>query len=165
VTPAPNLHQQLSYARAVLADNNDAEELFTKALGTDLTRWPWHRARLELAYGSWLRRQCRVTQARSPLRSAQITFDLIGARSWSEQARNQLRAAGERIQTQEFSAQNVLSAHELQIARLAAEGLSNREIGERLYLSPRTVGSHLYRIFPKLEITSRAQLAARLGQA
>jgi DNA-binding NarL/FixJ family response regulator len=55
------------------------------------------------------------------------------------------------------------SAQELQIARLAAEGLSNREIGERLYLSPRTVGSHLYRIFPKLDITSRAQLAGRLG--
>ena len=97
------------------------------------------------------------------LRSAQITFDLIGARSWSEQARSELRAAGERTQAQEFSAQNVLFAQELQIARLAAEGLSNREIGERLYLSPRTVGSHLYRIFPKLEITSRAQLAARIG--
>jgi len=58
-----------------------------------------------------------------------------------------------------------LSAQELQIARLAAEGLSNREIGERLYLSPRTVGSHLYRIFPKLDITSRAQLARRLERA
>lgn len=59
----------------------------------------------------------------------------------------------------------MLSAQELQIARLAAEGLSNREIGERLYLSHRTVGTHLYRIFPKLEITSRAQLADRLRQA
>jgi DNA-binding NarL/FixJ family response regulator len=60
---------------------------------------------------------------------------------------------------------SALSAQELQIARLAAEGLSNREIGERLYLSPRTVGSHLYRIFPKLEVTSRTQLAAMLGPA
>jgi DNA-binding NarL/FixJ family response regulator len=85
----------------------------------------------------------------------------------------ELRASGERP-TQESqaagttgvsSAQEALSAQELQIARLAAEGLSNREIGERLYLSPRTVGSHLYRIFPKLNITSRAQLAARLEQA
>ena len=72
--------------------------------------------------------------------------------------------AGERTQAQEPNAQDVLSPQELQIARLAAEGLSNREIGERLYLSPRTVGSHLYRIFPKLEITARAQLAAKLSQ-
>jgi ATP/maltotriose-dependent transcriptional regulator MalT len=163
-TPAPTLHRQLSYARAVLADDDEAEGLFAEALRADLTRWPWLRARLELAYGRWLRRQRRVAQARPPLRSAQITFDLIGATSWAEQARSELRAAGERAQTQEPAAQDVLSAQELQIARLAAEGLSNREIGERLYLSPRTVGSHLYRIYPKLEITSRAQLAAKIGQ-
>jgi DNA-binding CsgD family transcriptional regulator len=165
ITPAPTLHRQLSYARAVLAEDDEAEELFAEALRTDLTRWPWHRARLELAYGRWLRRQRRVAESRSPLRSAQITFDLIGARSWAKQALSELRAAGERIQAQQPTAQDVLSAQELQIARLAAEGLSNREIGERLYLSPRTVGSHLYRVFPKLEITSRAQLAARLGPA
>jgi DNA-binding CsgD family transcriptional regulator len=164
-TRSATLHRQLSYARAVLADDEEAEELFLSALRADLTRWPWLRARLELAYGQWLRRQRRVTQARPPLRSAQIIFDLIGASSWAAQARSELRAAGERIQAQEPSAQDMLSAQELQIARLAAEGLSNREIGERLYLSPRTVGSHLYRIFPKLEITSRAQLVARLGQA
>jgi DNA-binding CsgD family transcriptional regulator len=164
-TPATTLHRQLSYARAVLADDDQAEDLFAAALRADLTRWPWLRARLELAYGRWLRRQRRVAESRPPLRSAQITFDLIGAASWAEQARSELRAAGERIQAQELGAQDVLSAQELQIARLAAEGLSNREIGERLYLSPRTVGSHLYRIFPKLEITSRAQLAARLGPA
>lgn len=164
-TPAPILHRQLSYARAVLADDDKAEDLFTEALRADLIRWPWLRARLELAYGRWLRRQRRVTPARLPLRSAQITFDLIGARSWAEQARSELRAAGERTQAQEPNAQDVLSAQELQIARLAAEGLSNRAIGERLYLSHRTIGTHLYRIFPKLEITSRAQLAGRLGQA
>ena len=134
-------------------------------MGQNLARWPWVRARLELAYGRWLRRQRRVAESRQPLRSAQITFDLIGASSWSEQARSELRAAGERTRAPGLSAQNVLSAQELQIARLAAEGLSNREIGERLYLSPRTIGSHLYRIFPKLEIISRAQLAARIGQA
>ena len=106
----------------VLADDDDAEDLFTEALRADLIRWPWLRARLELAYGRWLRRQRRVTQARLPLRSAQITFELIGARSWAEQARSELRAAGERIQAQEPNAQDVLSAQELQIARLAAEG-------------------------------------------
>ena len=128
-----------------------------------MTRWPWPRARLELAYGSWLRRQRRVAESRPPLRSALTTFELIDACSWAEQARAELRAAGERVAAQESAAQSVLSAQDLQIARLAAEGLSNREIGERLYLSPRTIGSHLYRMFPKLDITSRAQLAARLG--
>jgi DNA-binding CsgD family transcriptional regulator len=162
-TPAPTLHLHLGYARAVLAEDDEAEKLFRAALRADLTRWPWQRARLELAYGAWLRRQRRVAESRQPLRSALTTFDLIGAGSWAEQARSELRAAGERVATQEPAAQSTLSAQELQIARLAAEGMSNREIGEHLYLSPRTVGSHLYRIFPKLDITSRAQLAARLG--
>jgi len=166
ITPAPLLHVQLSYARAVLADDADAEKLYLAAMSRDLTRWPWIQARLRLAYGSWLRRHRRVAESRAPLRLARATFDLIGARSWAEQARAELRASGERIAAPEPGpAAAALSAQELQIARLAVEGLSNREIGERLYLSPRTVGSHLYRIFPKLEITSRAQLAGRLEQA
>jgi DNA-binding CsgD family transcriptional regulator len=176
VTPAPALHRQLSYARAVLADDDAADGLFRDALAADLTRWPWLRARLELGYGQWLRRQRRTATARPPLRSALATFDLIGAASWAEQARAELRAAGVAHQAEAaapsgpavpatapaVAALSELSAQELQIARLAAEGLSNREIGERLYMSHRTVGSHLYRIFPKLGITSRAQLAAKL---
>jgi DNA-binding CsgD family transcriptional regulator len=165
ITPAPLLHVHLLYAQAILADDTDADARYQAALSADLTRWPWHQARVNLAYGGWLRRQRRTAESRTLLRTALTTFDLIGAASWAEQARSELRAAGERIQAQEPSAQDLLSAQELQIARLAAEGLSNREIGERLYLSPRTVGSHLYRIFPKLEVTSRAQLAAKLGQA
>ena len=87
----------------------------------------------------------------------------MGATTWAEQARAELRAAGERtVVSQPAAPHQVLSAQEMQIARLAATGLSNREIGERLFLSPRTIGSHLYRIFPKLEITARSQLAARL---
>jgi DNA-binding CsgD family transcriptional regulator len=166
ITPAPLLHVQLSYARAVLADEAGAEELYLAASGQDLNRWPWIQARIRLAYGSWLRRQRRAAESRLPLRLALATFDLIGARSWADQARAELRASGERITAPGAGQAAVpLSAQELQIARLAAEGLSNREIGERLYLSPRTVGSHLYRIFPKLQITSRAQLAGRLGPA
>ena len=69
-TPAPTLHLHLSYARAVLADDDQAEELFLRRCAADLIRWPWLRARLELAYGQWLRRQRRVAQARPPLRSA-----------------------------------------------------------------------------------------------
>jgi len=170
VTTSPTLHLQLAYARAVLADDNEAEQLYLMALATNLVRWPWLRARVELAYGSWLRRQRRVAQARQPLRSALTTFEVMGAARWAEQARAELRASGERPGPQDAAqrataAHAVLSAQETQIVRLAAEGLSNREIGERLYLSPRTVGSHLYRIFPKLEVTSRTQLAAMLGAA
>jgi DNA-binding CsgD family transcriptional regulator len=165
ITPAPLLYVHLLYAQAILADDTDADARYQAALSADLTRWPWHQARVNLAYGGWLRRQRRTAESRALLRTALTTFDLIGAAGWAEQARSELRAAGERAQAQEPSAQDVLSPQELQIARLAAEGLSNREIGARLYLSPRTVGSHLYRIFPKLEVTSRAQLAAKLGQA
>jgi DNA-binding CsgD family transcriptional regulator/energy-coupling factor transporter ATP-binding protein EcfA2 len=164
ITPSATLRVHLSYARAVLADDDDAENLYLSALGGDLVRWPWARARLELAYGSWQRRRRRAVESRPLLRAAQTTFSLIGAPAWAEQARSELRAAGERTQRTDTDsrAQDVLSGPELQVARLAAQGLSNREIGQRLFLSARTVGSHLYRIFPKLNITSRAQLAARL---
>jgi len=165
ITPSPILHVHLLYARAVLADDADAECLYLSALGQNLTRWPWVRARIELAYGRWLRRQRRVCESRAPLRAALTTFDLIGATSWADQTRTELRASGERASAPCAADCDALSAQELRIARLAAEGLSNREIGQRLHLSPRTVGSHLYRIFPKLDITSRAQLASRLGAA
>jgi DNA-binding CsgD family transcriptional regulator len=162
-TTSATLHRHLSYARAVLARDDEAEALYQQALQSDLVRWPWLRARIELAYGSWLRRQRRAAESRTYLRSAQGTLDLIGAGSWAGRARAELRAAGERALSAAPAAPSVLSAQELQIAKLAAQGLSNKEIGQQLYLSPRTVGSHLYRIFPKLGITSRAQLASRLG--
>ena len=149
----------------MLASDDDAERLFEVALATDLTRWPWPRARIELAYGDWLRHRRRLTESRTPLRSALATFEVIGAAEWARQARAGLRAAGERTSTSETqTAASVMSAQEMQIARLASQGLSNREIGQQLYLSPRTVGSHLYRIFPKLGITSRAQLASRVAE-
>lgn len=161
-TCSATLHRQLSYARAVLADDEKAEDLYQHALASDLVRWPWLRARIELSYGSWLRRRRKVAQSRTYLRSAQATMDLIGASSWAERARTELRAAGEHAIAAPPAARNALSAQELQIAELAALGLSNKEIGQRLYLSPRTIGSHLYRIFPKLHITSRTELVARM---
>ena len=163
ITPSPLLHTHLLYARAVLADDQDAERLYRAALATDLTRWPWISARIQFAYGTWLRRQRRVAESREPLRQALTMFRLIGGHTWAEQARAELRAAGDRQMTAETASIDVLSPQEQQIAKLAAQGLSNREIGEQLFLSPRTVGSHLYRIFPKLDITSRTQLAARLA--
>jgi DNA-binding CsgD family transcriptional regulator len=161
VTPSTLLHTQLLVARALLADDSEAEELFVSALGRDLTRWPLVRARLELGYGVWLRRKHRVVEARAALRSALAALDLIGARPWADQARAELRAAGETAEAG-AAATEALSETELQIARLAARGLSNREIGELLFLSPRTIGSYLYRIFPKLGVSGRGQLAARL---
>jgi DNA-binding CsgD family transcriptional regulator/tetratricopeptide (TPR) repeat protein len=161
--PSPVLHVQLAYARALLSCDDDAEALYLDALSHDLTRWPWARARLELAYGTWLRRQRRVSESRRFLRSARNTLEVVGARVWAEHARAELRAAGER-DAADLAApvHEALSAQEMEIVRLAAAGLSNREIGNRLFLSHRTVGSHLYRVFPKLNVTSRAQLAAAL---
>lgn len=152
----------LLHARPLLAADDDAEALFHVALRTDLSRWPLCRARILLSYGRWLRRQRRPADARAPLRSSREAFDALGARAFAEQARTELRAAGERSQEPETQAWRDLSPQELQIARLAAEGLSNREIGARLYLSHRTVGSHLYRVYPKLGITSRGQLVGAL---
>ncbi len=163
VTASPVLAMQLLYARPVLAADDDAEALYRDGLSNDLTRWPWIRSRIQLAYGMWLRRRRRRSESREPLRLALATFELIGAATWAGQARAELRAAGERTDLPEQGLSAELSAQELQVARLAAEGLSNREIGQRLFLSPRTVGSHLYRIFPRLGIRSRGQLAMLFG--
>jgi DNA-binding NarL/FixJ family response regulator len=130
-----------------------------------MRRWPFQRARLQLAYGQWLRRQRRIADSRAVLRSARNTFDALGCAPWSEQARRELRASGERSLRRVPEARDQLTAQELQIAQLAAEGLSNREIGQRLYLSHRTISTHLYRVFPKLGITSRAELSAALAPA
>ena len=104
-----------------------------------------------------------MAESREPLRQALSVFTRIGARAWAEHAQTELRAAGDRDIVSVPATPDVLSPQELQIARMAARGLSNREIGQQLFLSPRTVGSHLYRIFPKLNITSRNQLAAMIS--
>lgn len=157
VTPSPTLHAGLRYARALLADDSRAEPLYSAVLGADLARWPFARARAQLAHGEWLRRQRRVAESRAPLRNARATFDALGVAPWSERARQELRASGETSRRRP-EARDQLTPQELQIARMAADGLTNRDIGERLYLSHRTVSSHLHRIFPKLGVSSRAAL-------
>ncbi|MFI7635107.1 ATP-binding protein [Nonomuraea sp. NPDC049400] len=161
-TPSPALHIGLRYARAVLAPNEEAEKLFTAALRADLTGWPAERGRLHLAFGEWLRRQRRAAESRTHLRTARETFDALGMAAWGERARRELRGAGESSPNRDPDARDKLTPHELNIAQLAAEGLTNREIGQRLYLSHRTVGTHLHRIFPKLGVSSRAELARML---
>jgi DNA-binding CsgD family transcriptional regulator len=134
----------------------------TGVIGGELARWPLYRARLQLHLGRQLRRRHRAQAARDLLRAARDTFDALGAGPWADAARTELRAAGEQSRRRVSSARDRLSPQELQIATLAVAGLTNREIAERLFLSHRTVGSHLYRIYPKLGITRRAQLASAL---
>jgi DNA-binding CsgD family transcriptional regulator len=152
----------IAYARAVIAAHGDepdeTEAAFAEARAQDLERWPLARARLALAHGTWLRRQRRIARSRTELRAARDVFDVIGVRYLADRAHQELGAGGEYGRHQGAETLDQLTPQELQIVRLAAEGLSNREIGARLYLSHRTVGSHLYRAFPKLGISSRAQL-------
>ncbi|MFD0885817.1 LuxR C-terminal-related transcriptional regulator [Streptosporangium algeriense] len=161
-TPAPALHIGLRYAHAVLAENEEAEKLFTAALRADLAGWPMERGRLHLAFGEWLRRQRRAVESRTHLRTAREIFDALGMVAWGERARRELRGAGESSPNRDPDAREKLTPQELSIAQLAAEGLTNREIGQRLYLSHRTVGTHLHRIFPKLGVSSRSDLTLML---
>jgi DNA-binding CsgD family transcriptional regulator len=154
----------LLHARALLAEDDEvASDSFDEAFRTDFSGWPFQRARLLLAYGQWLRRQRRIADSRAYLRDARDVFDALGCAAWSDQARRDLRASGESSVRRNPIARDQLTAQELQIAQFAAQGLSNREIGQRLYLSPRTVGTHLYHIFPKLQITDRSELARALS--
>jgi DNA-binding CsgD family transcriptional regulator len=162
-TESPLLRVLLAYARPLLANDQDAEARYLASLGEQLANWPFLRARLQLAYGGWLRRHRRMADSRAPLRAAIEVFDALGVTPWAERARQELRASGETSRPRTPDARDQLSPQELQIAHMAADGLSNREIGQRLYLSHRTVGSHLYRLFPKLGITSRSELHAALA--
>ena len=164
-TPSSWFHAGMRHARPLLADDQDAEPLFQTALDAELARWPVLRPRIQLAYGAWLRRQRRVAESRAPLRAAREAFDALGAIPWGERTRQELRASGEASPRRIPQAWDHLSPQELQIAQLAAEGLSNREIGQQLYLSHRTVSSYLYRVFPKLGISSRSQLRAALDRS
>jgi len=155
---------EIRYAKALLADDGDAEAKFEATLGEDIGRWPFLRGRVLLSYGAWLRRQRRVAEARAPLRFARQAFDALGAIAWGERARRELRASGENSLRRLPRASDRLTPQELQIAQMAAGGMSNREIGQNLFLSHRTIGFHLYRLFPKLGITSRNQLRGALEE-
>jgi len=145
-------------SRALLAEGPEAGELFTAALGSRPR--PFEEGRTRLLYGEWLRRARRKTEARAQLRSAQEIFAGLGARPWSERAEVELRALGVGGAARPGSGPlAALTPQELQIVRLAARGMSNRDIAAHLFLSPRTVGHHLYKAYPKLGVVSRAELA------
>ncbi|MEV0197653.1 helix-turn-helix transcriptional regulator, partial [Nonomuraea sp. NPDC050691] len=146
-------------SHAMLSDDARAESHYRSALaslGPD--RRPFDRARTELLYGEWLHGNHRRTEAQAMLRAASETFDALGAEPWARRARGRFLAAGGGPPRRSRRVAALLSPQEREVSRLAARGLSNREIGDRLHLSPRTVGSHLYRAFPKLGISARAQL-------
>jgi DNA-binding CsgD family transcriptional regulator len=124
-----------------------------------LTEERFERARTELLLGEALRRAKRRTDARDALRSALSTFDALGARVWAERTRRELRALGDAPASPEPDGLAALTPQELQIARLVSGGASNREIAAQLFLSPRTVEYHLYKLFPKVGVTSRTELA------
>jgi len=161
-TPAALVHIGLRFARPLLADESEAQGLYESALNAE-PKWPFDFARLEMSYGSWLRRQRRITESRPHLRAARDAFDALGVQLWADKARAELRASGERIPEPARTPRQPLTPQELQVAQMAASGLSNREIADRLFLSHRTVGAHLYRVFPKLRIASRSELARALA--
>ena len=162
---SPRLTMLTNASAALTAPAGQAGQLFAAALavpGAD--RWPFDRARVQLAYGEQLRRVRSTAEARTRLSAALSTFEALGARPWALRAGNELRATGLAAARAEGPGAITLTAQEHQVATLAATGLTNKQIGERLYLSHRTVAAHLYQIFPRLGITSRAALRDALTE-
>jgi DNA-binding CsgD family transcriptional regulator len=146
--------------RSLLGDGDTAAGHFAQALELHAAVGrPFDRARTELACGQALRRARRPGQARGHLRAALDGFEQLGAAGWASRARAELRASGQTARQRDPSTLTQLTPQELQIARLAAGGATNREIAAQLFVSPRTVEYHLYKVFPKLGIASRAELA------
>jgi DNA-binding CsgD family transcriptional regulator len=149
--------------RALRAPDGRAEECWTRALKAhDPHRRAMESARTALLYGEWLRRARRRSEARGHLQGALDVFERLGARPWADRARNELGAAGAAVtvapQVRSVADEAGLTPQESQIVRLAAQGLSNKDIAAQLFLSPRTVGYHLYKAYPKLGVVSRGEL-------
>jgi DNA-binding NarL/FixJ family response regulator len=148
--------------QALTASDNDAEQHYQRALRLhEQGTRPFDQARTQLVYGEWLRRGKRRRDARIQLHDALRAFQSLGARPWADRAHTELTAAG--APAPQPAAPDILAGltpQELQIARLAARGLPNRDIAAQLFLSPRTVAYHLYKAYPKLGIASRAELPA-----
>jgi len=151
--------------RALLACGVEAEQLYREAIDRLAgTRIRTELARTQLLYGVWLRRQQRRQDARANLRIAHDMFTAMGAEAWAGCATQELRSAGDSLRRRTTDAGVNLTTHEAQTARLACDGLSNLEIGARLFLSPRTVEWHLGNVFAKLGITSRRELSRALAR-
>ncbi len=153
-------------SRALLSGGGNAERLYREAIERlGRTRLRPELARTHLLYGEWLRREHRRVDARAQLRTAHEMFSAIGMEAFEERARRELVATGETVRKRTVETSNDLTPHETQIAQLVCEGLSNAEIGARLFISPRTVEWHLHKVFEKLGVNSRTQLARALAAA
>jgi DNA-binding CsgD family transcriptional regulator len=152
-----------AHSRALLREGKAAESAYREAIDClTRTRLRPHLARAHLLYGEWLRRENRRVDARAQLRAAHDLFETIGMEAFAERARGELLATGERVRKRDAETRDELTPQERQIARFARDGLSNPEIGAQLFLSPRTVEWHLRKVFAKLGIHSRHQLASAL---
>jgi DNA-binding CsgD family transcriptional regulator len=146
-------------SRALLSDGEDAERLYREAIDRlERTRLAAYLARAHLLYGEWLRRERRRLDARGHLRTAHEMLVAMGVQAFAERAERELLATGETARKRTVETRDELTAQEAQIARLARDGLSNPEIGARLFISSRTVEYHLHKVFAKLDIGSRALL-------
>ena len=167
-TASPRLEQLIARARGILAGPAGAEAHFATALADPAgDQWPFERAQLRLDHGEWLRRRRRINDAKPVLAEALGTFRQLRARSSAQRAQAELRACGVAVADApaERDALWELTPQQRQIVRLASDGLTDREIGDRLFLSPRTVSSHLYRSYPKLGVASRHQLRDVIARA
>jgi DNA-binding CsgD family transcriptional regulator len=150
-------------SRALVSDGQDAEHLYREAIDRfGRTRLRVELGRARLVYGEWLRRQRRQRDARDQLGRAHEIFDSIGAAAFADRARIELRAAGGHAREQAVETPDTLTAQEELIARLAGDGASNPQIAAQLFISPATVAYHLRKVFTKLGISSRSQLAPAL---
>jgi DNA-binding CsgD family transcriptional regulator len=153
-------------SRALLSEGEAAERLYREAIGRlGRTRLRVELARAQLVYGEWLRAERRPADAHAQLRAAYDAFSRMGAEGFAERARRELAAVGESVPRRAAATHEVLTPQEAQIARLAADGQTNPEIGAHLFISPRTVEYHLRKVFTKLGIGSRKELRAALGGA
>jgi DNA-binding NarL/FixJ family response regulator len=148
----------------LLSDGDDAERLYREAIERlGGTRLRGELARARLLYGEWLRRTGRRVDAREQLRAAYELLAGIGAEAFAERARRELLATGETVRRLTSETRDALTPQEAHIARLAADGQTNPEIGTRLFISPRTVEYHLHKVFTKLGVSSRKELRAALA--
>ncbi len=167
-TPSPRLEQILARARGLFAGPDEAGAQFEKALSDPAgDRWPFERAQLRLDYAEWMRRRRRINEAKPLLLAALETFRRLQATGWAQRAEAELRACGVSVNAPigDPGALAELTPQQREIIVLAGSGLTNREIADRLFLSPRTVASHLYRSYPKLGISGRHQLHDLINRA